>query len=114
MCRSGQGTLADSVWVLVMFDMPVQTKTQRKYATKYRNMLLDQGFTMVQFSIYAKYLINATGLRSMLPLLKLQIPDEGEVRIFKLTDEQWAGAYRFFGPREIGQEPEPPLLTLFD
>ena len=90
--------MGDPVWTLVMFDLPVLTKPQRKLANKYRIFLLDIGFSRVQFSVYAKYLVNSSGLRPLLPELKRMVPPDGEVRILRLTDEQWAATYRYYGP----------------
>jgi CRISPR-associated protein Cas2 len=35
-----------------MFDLPVETREQRKIATKFRKYLLDEGYVMMQFSVY--------------------------------------------------------------
>ena len=43
------------MWIMVIFDLPVGTKKQRHAATKFRNFLLDQGFTMSQFSVYMRF-----------------------------------------------------------
>lgn len=104
--------MADPVWVMVMFDLPVATKPQRRLATKYRKNLLDLGFSMIQFSVYAKYVINATGLRSMLPIIRSEIPPNGEVRVLRLTDEQWAATYRYYGVAEVAVEAIPEQLGL--
>lgn len=96
-----------------MFDLPVLTKDQRRDATKYRKMLLDLGFSQVQLSVYSKYLLNATGLRSLLPWLKGSIPANGEVRVLRLTDEQWSATYRYFGPEQVPVEGRPEQLGLF-
>jgi CRISPR-associated protein Cas2 len=90
--------MADPVWALVMFDLPVLTKEQRHWSAKYREFLLQNGFSRVQFSVYSKYLVNATGLRGLIPQLKRMVPPDGEVRIIRLTDEQWAATMRFRGP----------------
>ena len=105
--------MADPVWLLVMYDLPVKTKPQRRDATRYRHLLLDFGFIGIQYSVYCKYLVNATGVRSMLPDLKRSIPPSGEVRILRLTDEQWASTYRFYGPTEVEIEGRPTQLVLF-
>ena len=42
------------MWLQVMFDLPVNTKKQRKKATGFRNGLLDLGFEMIQFSVYQR------------------------------------------------------------
>ena len=47
--------LGDTMWCVIMFDLPVQTKQERKEAAVFRKLLLDSGFSMIQFSVYAKY-----------------------------------------------------------
>lgn len=44
------------MWILVMFDLPTDTKPQRKAAGDFRNFLLDEGFERSQFSIYARFI----------------------------------------------------------
>ena len=39
------------VWMFVFFDLPVGTKTDRRWATKFRNFLKDDGFMMLQWSV---------------------------------------------------------------
>ncbi len=43
------------MWILVMFDLPVGTREDSRAATKFREYLLDEGFEMSQFSIYARF-----------------------------------------------------------
>lgn len=105
--------MADSMWVLLMFDFPVKTAPQRHDATTYRNRLLDLGFSQIQFSVYLKYLVNSSGFRYLLPRLRQPIPDDGHVRIVKLTDEQWAASYRYFGQATLIPENRPEQLALF-
>ena len=45
------------MWMIVMFDLPVGTDKERKKATKFRNFLLDEGFSMSQFSVYLKFCV---------------------------------------------------------
>ena len=44
-----------SMWVLVLFDLPTETRKERQAATRFRKNLLDDGFTMFQFSIYLRF-----------------------------------------------------------
>lgn len=105
--------MAEPVWLLVMFDLPVATKEQRRNATQYRNTLLDKGFSMIQFSVYARYLINGTAAIPLLNFLKLSVPPAGYVRIIQLTDKQWAGGWRLFGSEFVAPETPPGELLLF-
>jgi CRISPR-associated protein Cas2 len=106
--------MADPMWLLLMFDLPVRTKKQRRDATRYRNTLLDLGFSQVQLSVYCKYLINATGVRTLLPILRSNIPDGGSVRILRLTDTQWYSAYRYNGTQQIPNQRAVQQLLLIE
>lgn len=96
-----------------MFDLPVLTKEHRRRATQYRKLILDLGFSQVQLSVYSKYLVNASGVRSLLPPIRDLVPPQGDVRMLKLTDEQWASTYRYFGANQIPVESKPEQLGLF-
>ena len=41
--------------MMVLFDLPVMTKKERKAATDFRKFLLDQGFEMAQYSVYMRF-----------------------------------------------------------
>lgn len=43
-------SMFQTMWVFVFFDLPTETKPQRKAAAKFRKRLLDDGFSMFQFS----------------------------------------------------------------
>ncbi len=43
------------MWLFVFFDLPVTTKKGRRRATKFRKSLLDDGFTMMQYSVYVRH-----------------------------------------------------------
>lgn len=105
--------VADPVWLLVMFDLPTLEAEQRRAANKYRNLLLDRGFSRVQLSIYCRYLINATAAIPVLDFLKSTIPEEGYVRILQLTDKQWSGGWHLYGDKYLPQEEAPQQLLLF-
>jgi CRISPR-associated protein Cas2 len=105
--------MADPMWLLVMFDLPVKKKQQRLLATRYRQRLLDLGFSRVQYSVYCKYLVNGSGVRTLLPSLR-DVPPEGAVRVVRLTDEQWAHTYRYYGHRQIPNAYTPGQLTIFE
>lgn len=105
--------MADPVWLLVMFDLPVKTKTQRRAANSYRNLLLDKGFDRVQYSVYSRYMINATSAIPVLSFLKSSVPPKGYVRILQLSDKQWSGGWHLFGKGVHRAEEPPPQLMLF-
>ncbi len=105
--------MADSVWLLVMFDLPVLEPEQRREANRYRKLLLDRGFSRAQLSVYCRYMINATAALPILSFLKATVPDEGYVRILQLSDRQWAGGWHLYGANYLPVEEPPEQLLLF-
>ena len=101
------------VWCLVMFDLPVKTKAERTKAIQYRQMLLDVGFTMIQLSVYVKYVTTTSGVRITAKQIKGNIPPKGKVRMLYVSDSVWAKTLVFYGKKELKAEPTPSQLTLF-
>ena len=85
-------------WLLVMFDLPVLTKKQRKAASGFRNELLDDGYFMVQFSVYARACTDLDRMEKHRDRLKTFVPEAGNVRILFLTDLQWSRGECITGP----------------
>lgn len=101
------------MWCLVMFDLPVKTKQQRRAATEFRNMLLDMGYSMVQYSVYARYTPTQAGNRSTVQAIKAALPAHGYVRVLHISDHQWSSALRFSNFEQDLEEETPQLFTLF-
>ena len=100
----------EPVWLMVMFDLPTLTKTQQRYANRYRNLLKDLGFERVQLSVYAKYYLGSNAAKTDLAELEASIPPGGAVRILKSTDTQWASMIVFLGDkRQDPEEADAPL-----
>lgn len=85
-------------WLLVMFDLPVLTKKQRKAATDFRLSLLDDGYMMVQFSIYARACTDMERIDKHKARLKSFAPEAGNIRLLFLTDRQWSQGETICGP----------------
>ncbi len=94
----------DAVWCVIMFDLPVQTKIQRREATKFREMLMEAGYAMLQYSVYGKYSPTLQSNMKIERFIRANLPAQGEVRIFHLTDHQWASATRFVSRKKAVQE----------
>jgi len=101
------------MWVLVMFDLPTETKQDRKNASRFRTDMLKDGFTMFQFSMYLRHCPSRENADVHVKRVKKQLPPKGHVGIIVITDKQ-------FGMMEIfrGKEPDnPPVgpqqLSLF-
>jgi len=103
----------EPVWAVVFFDLPVDTKTHRRDATRYRVQLLELGFGKIQLSVYAKYLINSSGLDWLATRIALGIPDGGYVRMLHVTDIEWSKMLRIEGKQLVQSESRPEQLTIF-
>lgn len=104
-------------WLMVMFDLPVTTKRERKAASDFRNVLLDDGYVMLQYSVYARSCPNFEYRDKHLAKLKPRVPHGGNVRIFYITDRQWLTAITIAGEdyysRRWEASPDSPQQMLF-
>lgn len=102
-----------AVWIMVLFDLPVLTKKQRKAATRFRKDLMEDGFWMLQFSVYARPCPSDENAAVHLARVEAALPADGQVRIVMVTDKQYGRMRVFFGKK--GKKPEviPGQLELF-
>ena len=85
------------MWMLVMFDLPVGTKAERKAATGFRNFLLDQGFEMSQFSVYLRFCSGKEHTATLTRRVQGNLPTGGHVDILCFTDKQYENIVSFRG-----------------
>jgi len=84
-------------WIVVAFDLPVGSKAQRKAATRFRDFLLDDGFVMLQFSVYARPCVSFARHLTHMERVIDGVPPEGSVRAFFVTRAQWDRAFVIHG-----------------
>ena len=102
------------MWVWVLFDLPVGTKAERKCAARFRNVLLDLGFEMVQFSVYLRHAWSREKAESYARQVGECVPKVGHVQILFFTDKQYAQSQVFRGrARAPTPEGKPRQLALF-
>ncbi|MBI9068460.1 MAG: CRISPR-associated endonuclease Cas2 [Salinivirgaceae bacterium] len=101
------------MWVFVFFDLPTDTKKDRKNATRFRKGLIQDGFTMMQFSIYTRHCNSRENANVHINRIRGILPPKGEVIIFTLTDKQF-GMMEFFKGESVTKRPDTPQqLELF-
>ena len=84
------------MWVIVMYDLPTDTKLDRKRAGKFRKQILDDGFQMFQFSMYIRHCSSRENAEVHQKRVKRILPPQGNIGILCITDKQ-------FGMMEIFQ-----------
>lgn len=93
-------------WLLVAFDLPVGTKEERKRATDFREFLKDDGYAMIQWSVYARACVTFARQETHLSRLKMHLPPEGSVRAIFITRAQWERSFVLHGAPATEQPPE--------
>ena len=78
------------MWVLVFFDLPTETKTDRKAAADFRKKLLQDGFLMFQFSIYMRHCPSYENAAVHIKRVKSFLPSKGKVGILSITEKQFS------------------------
>ncbi|MBI2282352.1 MAG: CRISPR-associated endonuclease Cas2 [Bacteroidetes bacterium] len=85
------------MWVLVLFDLPTETKKDRKAYAVFRKKLLADGFQMFQFSIYMRHCPSRENADVHIKRVKSFLPVKGHIGIFQFTDKQFGMVELFYG-----------------
>lgn len=101
------------MWLLVMFDLPVTTAAERRRARRFHNNLLDEGFTMKQFSVYLRYFDSRAKAEAAADRLARQVPMEGTVSVLFVTDKQFGQMRNYDGRVPTKAEQKPAQFSLF-
>lgn len=101
------------MWVLVFFDLPTETKKERRAAARFRKQLLEDGFGMFQFSIYMRFCASRENALVHTRRVKLILPKDGHVGILTITDKQFGMMELFIGKKEVETEKPSQQLELF-
>lgn len=101
------------MWIITMFDLPTDTRKARKAYSDFRKLLLDDGFAMLQFSVYARHCSSEENSSVHENRVKSSLPDDGEVRLLKITDKQFERMKVFYGKMRKATEKSPEQLSFF-
>lgn len=101
------------MWLQVIFDLPVRNKVQIKSATNFRNFLLDNGFEMLQYSVYIRVCSDKDVATRFKKTIKDAIPKYGKVSILTFTDKQFENMEHYFHEKEEKSQLSGYQLELF-
>lgn len=102
-----------NMWVMVLFDLPTETKKERRTAQQFRKSLQSNGFIMFQFSIYIRFCQSAENADVHTKRVKGLLPEKGKVGIFGITDKQFGRMEIFHGMKKAPETPVSQQLELF-
>ena len=98
------------MWVMVLFDLPTETKKDRKIYTDFRKKMLKDGFIMFQFSIYIRHCPSRENAEVHIRRVKNILPEKGNIGIVKITDKQFGDMEIYYGKESV--EKHTPYLQL--
>ena len=101
------------MWILVFFDLPTETKKDKKAYADFRKNLQRDGFTMFQFSIYVRHCGSKENMEVHVRRVKSFLPEFGKIGILTITDKQFGEIEIYYGKKP--QKPNAPgqQLELF-
>ena len=88
------------MWVLVFFDLPTETKAERKIYSNFRKDILKDGFVMFQFSIYMRHCPSRENAEVHVKRVKKILPEKGHIGIMCITDKQFGEMEIYFGKKQ--------------
>ena len=100
------------LWLFVFFDLPVGTKSERRAATRFRNFLKDDGYMMLQWSVYARVCRGEEAVDKHILRMTKSLPGKGSVRALQVTDKQYARMRLMLGEAKKSEKIAPQQMVL--
>lgn len=75
---------------IVFFDLPnVYSKDRRNYM-KFRKFLINEGFIMLQESVYSKLTLNSGQTKYLMGRVRKNAPTKGIIQMLTVTEKQYS------------------------
>jgi len=101
------------MWIMVFYDLPTETKKERKAAADFRKKIISDGFTMFQFSAYIRHCASRENAEVHIKRVKNILPELGNIGILCITDKQFGSMDLFEGRKEKQKNIAGQQLELF-
>lgn len=90
--------------ILVFFDLPVALRKDRRNYSIFRKFLINDGYSMVQFSVYSRITLNHDDAKKHIERLKRNLPPKGSVRVMQVTEKQYNSMYILVGEKTASED----------
>lgn len=90
--------------LILFFDLPMNTKQEIKVYTKFRKYLIQNGYMMMQFSVYCKLFANREAAIKHVQILRRNVPLKGQIRLMLVTEKQYANIEIIVGGKSYQEE----------
>jgi CRISPR-associated protein Cas2 len=101
------------MWLFVFFDLPTETKKNRRNASQFRGNLLKDGFSMMQFSVYIRHCASGESADVHEKRINKLVPPLGKVSVLRITDKQFGLIINYLGKAKQENINAPTQLELF-
>ena len=101
------------MWLFVFFDLPTNTKKERKAAAQFRKALEKDGFSMMQYSVYVRHCPSKENMNVHIARVRASMPPSGLTSILSITDKQYGEIQNFWGKVERAKFTTPQQLEFF-
>lgn len=101
------------MWLFVFFDLPTETKKDRRNASQFRGSLLKDGFSMMQFSVYIRHCASGESADVHEKRINKLVPPLGKVSVLRITDKQFGMIINYLGKAKQDVMDAPTQLELF-
>lgn len=85
--------------LIVMFDLPVETSKEKREYRKFKEGLLQEGFVMIQYSVYSRVCVNKAAANNLEKRLLKVLPSNGLVQTFMMTEKQYNDMHFLVGEK---------------
>jgi CRISPR-associated protein Cas2 len=100
--------------IIVFFDLPVDSASNRREAARFRKFLLNDGYHMLQYSVYARVCNGMDAVEKHKARIRLNLPENGAIRMLTITEKQYESIEILLGPlSEADQSFQAEQLSFF-
>lgn len=75
--------------MICMFDLPVETESEKRSYRVFRKNLIKEGFVMMQYSVYVRTCPSREYCTRLGKRIKKIVPSKGNVRLLVVTEKQY-------------------------
>ncbi len=79
----------DRMKLICMFDLPTDSNEDKRAYRNFRKILIQNGFVMIQYSVYVRTCPNREFAKKFIPKIKEKAPIKGNVRLISITEKQY-------------------------
>ena len=90
--------------LMVFFDLPTITKKDKRAYVLFRRFLLNDGYDMIQWSVYGRIINGSDSATIHLNRLAANLPPTGSVRCLQISEKQFANIKLLVGKAKIQEK----------